>query len=43
MSYTTDSERLYSAPQIKVIVMESSAIMNNTSEIPSPEEEELAD
>lgn len=40
MSYTTDSERLYSAPQIKVIVMESSAIMNSSN---PPEEEELAD
>lgn len=41
MSYTTDSERLYSAPQIKVIVMSSPAIMY-ISNI-TPEEEELAD
>ena len=40
MSYTTDSERLYSAPQIKVIVMSYSAIMNGSPN--PPEEEELA-
>lgn len=43
MSYTTDSERLYSAPQIKVIVMPSLAIMNGSTDRPFPEEEELAD
>lgn len=40
MSYTTDSERLYSAPQIKVIVMVPLSTITQESN-GYPEEEDI--